>query len=290
MRFVVLLAVLCLATVLAQAPQPTIDWKTATDLPNVDLSGLSAAQKKQALEALREYPCLCGCGFKIAECRIKDSACSDSRAFAAIIVKAVKEGKDPEEALRTSDRAKLRAAASRILGDPVKIPIQGAPSKGPAGARITLIEFSDFECPYCSAAALKVEAILKAYPKDVRLVYKEFPLPMHPHAKLAAAAALAAQAQGKFWPMHDRLFAHHASLSPESISGFAAEIGLDMARFRADMQSAPIRQTIDQDVADGDKLIVDSTPTFFINGKKYNGTLELMVLKPILDAELASAH
>ncbi len=287
MRFLLVLAIFCLAIVFAQAPQPTIDWRTATDLPNVDLSGLSPAQKKTALEAMREFPCLCGCGLKIAECRVKDTSCGDSRAFAAIVVKAVKEGRDPEEALRTSDRAKLRAAASRILGDTVAIPIQGAPSKGPASARITLVEFSDFECPYCSGAAAKVEAVLKAYPNDVRLVYKQFPLPSHPHAMMASAAALAAQAQGKFWPMHDKLFAHHASLSPETISAMAAEIGLNVARFRADMQAAPIRRTIDQDVADGDKLIVDSTPTFFINGKKYNGTLEMMVLKPILDAELA---
>jgi protein-disulfide isomerase len=287
MRFLVLQALLCLPIVFAQAPQQSpIDWKTATDLPNVDLSGLSPAQRKAALEAMREFPCLCGCGLKIAECRVKDTSCGDSRAFAAIVVKAVKEGKDPEEALRNSGRAKLRAAASRILGDRVAIPIQGAPSKGPAAARITLVEFSDFECPYCSAAAVKVEAVLKAYPNDVRLVYKQFPLPSHPHAMMASAAALAAQAQGKFWPMHDRLFAHHAGLSPETIAALAKEIGLDMARFRADMQAASIRRTIDQDVADGDKLIVDSTPTFFINGKKYNGTLEMMVLKPILDAEL----
>ena len=125
-----------------------------------------------------------------------------------------------------------------------------------------------------------MEAILKAYPKDVRLVYKQFPLPSHPHAKMAAAAALAAQAQGKFWPMHDKLFAQYNSLSPEAIATMASALGLDMTRFRQDMQSAQIKQTIEQDVADGDKLIVDSTPTFFINGKKYNGTLEMMVLKP----------
>jgi protein-disulfide isomerase len=286
MRFLVVLALCCPTIAFAQTPQSPIDWKTATDLPNVDLSGLSPAQKKVALEALREYPCLCGCGLKIAECRVKDTACGDSRAFAAIVVKAVKEGKDPEEALRDSDRAKLRAAASRVLGDPVTIPIQGAPAKGPAGARITVVEFSDFECPYCSAAAAKVETVLKAYPNDVRLVYKQFPLPSHPHARMAAAAALAAQAQGKFWPMHDKLFGRKAPLTPDSISAMAVEIGLDMARFRADMQSAQILKTIDQDVADGELLIVDGTPTFFINGKKYNGALEMLVLKPILDAEL----
>jgi protein-disulfide isomerase len=287
MRLLMVRAFFCLTIAFAQSPQPAVDWKSATDLPNVDLSGLTPNQKKTALEALREHPCLCGCGFKIAECRLKDPGCADSRAFAEIVVKAVKEGKDPGDALANSDRVKLRAAASRVLGDPVAIPIQGAPSKGPAGARITLVEFSDFECPYCSKAAAKVEAILKAYPKDVRLVYKQFPLPSHPHAKMAAVAALAAQAQGKFWPMHDKLFAQYNSLSPEAIATMASALGLDVTRFRQDMQSAQIKQTVEQDVADGDKLIVDSTPTFFINGKKYNGTLEMMVLKPILDAELA---
>src|SRR5262249_8979460 len=152
--------------------------------------------------------------------------------------------------------------------------------------RITIVEFSDFECPYCSKAAVKVEAALRAYPNDVRLVYKQFPLPDHPHAAMAAQAALAAHAQDKFWPMHDKLFANFRRLSEETIREIATEVGLDMVKFEADRKSAQVKKIVDKDIADGDHVEVRGTPTFFINGKRYNGPMEMAVLKPLLDAEL----
>jgi protein-disulfide isomerase len=287
MRISVAQALVCLSIAFAQTEQPkAVDWQKATELPNVDLSGLTPVQKRAALRALRTQPCLCGCGMQIAECRTKDSACADSRALAEIVVKAIKQGKDPQQALADSDLVKLRVAATKLLEQPVAIPIKGAPVKGPAEARITLIEFSDFECPYCSKAASKVEAVLRAYPKDARLIYKQYPLSSHPHAKMAAEAALAAQAQDKFWPMHDKLFANSRRLSPETITAAATEIGLDMARFQADIKSAQVSQILQKDIADGERAEVQGTPTIFINGKRYNGPLEMVVLKPILDAEL----
>jgi protein-disulfide isomerase len=286
MRFLLPLGLLGLSMALAQTPPKAIDWQTSSELPQVDFSGLSPFQKKVALKALRTQACLCGCGFQLAECRVKDPACADSRKMAEIVVGAVKEGRDPKQALAESDLVKRRLASARPLEDPIPIPITGAPVKGPADARITLVEFSDFECPYCSKAALKVEAILQAYPKDARLVYKHFPLPDHPHAKLAAEAAIAAQAQDKFWPMHDKLFANGRHLSAETIAGIAKDIGLDMEKFRADAQSGSVKQMLRKDIADGDKVDIQGTPTIFINGKRYNGSLEMPLVKPILDAEL----
>ena len=286
MRFRLAPLLICLSIALAQAPPKAADWQTATELPQVNLSGLSPFQKRAALKALRTQPCLCGCGFQIAECRVKDPNCADSRKLAEVVVTAVKEGRDPKQALAESDLVKHRLAAAKPLEDPIPIPITGAPVKGPADARITLVEFSDFECPYCSKAALKVEAILQAYPKDARLVYKHYPLPDHPHAKMAAEAALAAQAQDKFWPMHDKLFANGRRLSTETIAAIAKDIGLDMEKFRADAQSASVKQTLQKDIADGDKVDIRGTPTIFINGKRYNGSLEMPLLKPVLDAEL----
>jgi protein-disulfide isomerase len=109
---------------------------------------------------------------------------------------------------------------------------------------------------------------------------------MHPHAQLAAEAALAAQGQDKFWPMHDQLFANARRLSPETIETIAQGLGLDMVKFRSDLKSAKLAQAIKKDMSDGDKAQVDSTPTVFINGKRFNGPLEMVVLKPLLDAEL----
>ncbi|HEV2688624.1 MAG TPA: DsbA family protein, partial [Bryobacteraceae bacterium] len=149
-----------------------------------------------------------------------------------------------------------------------------------------LVEFSDFECPYCSLAALEMRSIISAYPKDVKLIYKQFPLSMHPHAISAAAASMAAGEQGKFWEMHDLLFKNFRKLTRDNILGWAKDIGLDVGKFKSDLDSPKYQATIKKDVADGEAVGVYGTPAFFINGKHYNGPVTLEALKPILDAEL----
>jgi len=218
---------------------------------------------------------------------MKDPSCADSRGLAEIIVKAVKSGKNPEQAVADSEFVHRRSASPTLLEEPIPLAIDGAPSKGPANAKITLVEFSDFECPFCSKAAARVETILQAYTKDMRLVYKHYPLATHPHARMAAAASLAAQNQDKFWPMHDKLFANYNRLTDASVLQIARDLGLDMPRFQADLNSARAKEIVAKDLADGDKAQITGTPTFFINGRRYNGPLEMIVLKPILDAELA---
>jgi protein-disulfide isomerase len=272
----------------AQVPQAQEAWKTSAALPGVDFSGLSVAQKQKALQMLREQSCTCGCTMKVAECRFKDPNCAYSTALAAIVIKGLKEGKTPDEIM------KLEAASRwghppeppKILEDPVEIPIAGAPVQGPANARITLVEFSDFECPYCSLATSEVKTVLQAYPKDIRLVYKQFPLDMHPHAKLGAMASLAALNQDKFWPMHDKLFSNFRKLSRENILAWAKELGLDMPKFTADLDSPKLKAAIEKDIREGEKAGVSGTPAFFINGKHYNGPFTMAELKPIFDAEL----
>src|SRR5262245_23686308 len=289
MRFPAALAALCLMAASAQNDPKTLDWKKATNLPQVDFSGLSTAQKSAALEELRRQPCLCSCNMTLAECRIKDSKCSDSRALAQIVVKAIHEGRDPQYAIEHSDLVARRTGAPNVLEKPVAIPTKGSPVRGPASARITLVEVSDFECPYCTKATAKVAAILQAYPKDARLVYKQYPLPSHPNARMAAEAALAAHAQDKFWPMHDSLFANSKQLSAAKITELARSAGLDMARFQAEWKSGKFKAAVNKDIADGDQANVSGTPTIFVNGKRYNGPLEMEALKPILDAELKTA-
>ena len=269
----------------AQGPEP---WTTATELPGVDMAGLSPIQQTTVLKILRDQGCSCGCGMQIAECRVKDPPCSYSSGLAAMVVKGVRDGKTREqilEALKSSPLAK-GPVPPPILSDPVAVPINGAPSKGPSNAHITLVEFSDFECPYCSHAVGQVEALLKLFPNDIRLVYKQFPLSMHPHARKAAAAALAANDQGKFWQMHDKLFANFRQLSDEHINALAKEIGLDMTRFSADLASGKYDKVINADFKDGEEAGVMGTPAFFINGKLYNGPMEAAQVKPLIEAEL----
>jgi protein-disulfide isomerase len=197
------------------------------------------------------------------------------------------EGKTEEEALAEAKDSKLgHRAETKLLEDPVPIPTLGAPTMGPANARVVLVEFSDFQCPYCVKAVEKINAVLKAYPNDVRLIFKQYPLESHPQASISAAAALAAHQQGKFWQMHDILFANRTKLSRQAILGWAAQIGLDMKRFNADLDSDAIKKAVIRDTQDGDKVGVEGTPTVFIDGQRYNGELALDAIKPVIDGEL----
>lgn len=288
------LLALCLyaaaGALLAQTPATSSSdaWKTSEVLGKIDLSGLTAVQKKAIFKILREQDCSCLCGMKAAQCANEDPNCSYSKALANIAIKGVKEGKTLMEISKEMDSSP-KAHRPKILEDPVTIPVTGAPVRGPADARITLVEFSDFECPYCSLAVKKVAAIQAAYPKDVRLIYKQFPLSMHPHAPLAAEASLAANAQGKFWEMHDILFANFRNLSREHILTMASTLGLDMDKFKADLDAHKYQATVDKDESDGETAGVYGTPAIFINGKLYNGELDLAVVKPFLEAELKGA-
>lgn len=260
------------------------DWKTATALPGVDFNGLSAEQKAIVLKTLRDQPCSCGCGMKLAECRIADPKCEYSTHMANIIVDSIKHGKTPEEAFQAAATSKW--GFPKLLSDPVKIPVSGAPVTGPTTAPLTIVEFSDFQCPYCSAAVPQIHAVLNAYPTQVKLIFKQFPLEEHPQADLAASAAVAANKQGKFWPMHDALFAHSDDLSRKSILTLAATVGLNVDKLENDMDTTQVREAVEKDVEDGNNADVQGTPTIFIDGQRYNGAITLEALKPVIDAEL----
>lgn len=278
----------------SQTPKPAaqpLDWTKATDLPALDTSGLSAAQRTTLLRVLREEGCICGCSMKVAECRIKDPACRDSRTLASIAAQELKAGKNEatvRAAVRNSDIAKARRAA--LLGEPVALSLQGAPSRGPANARLTIVEFSDFQCPYCRVAAKHVYTILEKYPKDIRLVFKQFPLETHSQAALAAEAGLAANAQGKFWELHDKMFANPKAISKGAVIAWAGEAGLDTARFTADLNAGKYRKQVDKETEEGVAAGVSGTPSFFFNGKLYSGAMEPEAVLPVIEEELKKAQ
>jgi protein-disulfide isomerase len=285
MRF---LLFVCLLFPVAAWSQTAEEWQTATDLPGISMDGLTPAQKADVLELLRSQDCTCGCAMKMAECRVKDPACSYSKGLAQLIVNTFRAGKTREEVIAAMKASPLiHGPGNRpVLENPVLVPVAGAPSKGPEDARVVLIEFSDFECPYCRQAVGQVEALMKMFPHDIRLYYKQFPLSMHPHARLAAAAALAANAQGKFWEMHDQLFANSHDLTEAHIMALAKQLGLDMTRFAADLKSGKFDPAINKDMKDGENAGVEGTPAFFINGKLYNGPMDVSRVKPLIEAEL----
>ena len=204
-------------------------------------------------------------------------------------VEAARQGKAEAEIRKVLEGSSLAIQArqrDRILLDPVEIPISGAPFKGPAAAKVTIVEFSDFQCPYCAVAVGKLNALLQAYPLDVRLVFKQFPLEIHSAAALAAAASLSAHSQGKFWPLHDRMYADFRHLSRANILEWAKELGLDLSSFQASMDSAKTKAAVQRDMNDGLRAGVQGTPTVFVNGKKYQGPLDVAAFRTVIEAEL----
>jgi protein-disulfide isomerase len=139
--------------------------------------------------------------------------------------------------------------------------------RGSEHARSTLIEYGDFECPTCKMAASTPELLLERYPNQVRFIFRHFPLEeSHPHALLAAQAAEAAAAQGKFWAMHDMLFRHQANLKDKDLQRYASELGLDLVRYKAEMDDTIYLQRVREHMAGGRRSHIRATPTFFLNG------------------------
>jgi protein-disulfide isomerase len=167
----------------------------------------------------------------------------------------------------------------------IRVQLEG-PMRGPADAKVTIVEFSDFQCPFCSRVVPTVEKIMKDYPKDVRLFFRHNPLPFHQNAPLAAEAAVAAQAQGKFWQMHDKMFANQQALDRAGLEKDAQEIGLDMGKFKAALDSGKYKAKVDAEDKEGAAVGVTGTPTFFINGVRLVGAQPLDAFKAVIDKQL----
>lgn len=171
--------------------------------------------------------------------------------------------------------------------NPLQVEVGDSPSTGPSNAKVTVVEFSDFECPFCKRGADTTKEILKNYPNDVRVVFKNLPLPFHKNADPAARAALAAGKQGKFWEMHDVLFNNQQGLSEELYLKTAKELGLKIDQFKKDMESEAIKKAVEADKAQAQKVGISGTPGFTVNGVLVKGAYPFSHFKTIIDRWLA---
>ncbi|MGM0575736.1 MAG: DsbA family protein [Myxococcota bacterium] len=162
--------------------------------------------------------------------------------------------------------------------------------KGPKYAPVTIVEFSDFECPFCSKVMPTYEKIREEYGDDVRVVFKHNPLPFHEHAPLASQAALAAGAQGKFWEMHDVLFDNQKNLTRPDLESYAEELGLDMEEFRKALDEGTYAKKIEEDQALAERVKAKGTPNHYINGRRLNGAKPFDAFATIIDEELKHAE
>jgi protein-disulfide isomerase len=170
------------------------------------------------------------------------------------------------------------------------IPLDGAPVRGKPDAPVTIVEFSDFQCPFCARTQPMLDEARKKYGERLRIVYKHFPLSFHPAAMPAAVASAAAQEQGKFWELHDVLFQQGQSLSADRFDDYAKQAGLDVERFRKDLaeKHAEFERRVQQDYRHGLEADVRGTPTLYVNGRKLRErSLEGMSAQ--IDAELGKS-
>ncbi|ABF86300.1 DSBA-like thioredoxin domain protein [Myxococcus xanthus DK 1622] len=189
-----------------------------------------------------------------------------------------------------SERAAPKAQPQQPAATVRKVEIPSdSPSFGPANAKVTIVEWSDFECPFCSRVGPTLSKIKESYAKDVRVVFRHQPLPFHPNAKLAAEASHAAHEQGKFWEYHDKLFANQKAMDRASLEKYAQELGLNVAKFKAALDSGKFKAKVEADMAAGNAVGANGTPTFFINGREFVGAQPFEAFKRVIDEEIGKA-
>ena len=189
--------------------------------------------------------------------------------------------------------AELRKAGPpiRVLMDAPRLTVAVAaddPAEGAATAPVTLVEYSDFQCPFCQRVAPTLRELRTKYGDKIRIVWKDFPLTqIHPNAFVAAQAGNCAREQGKFWEYHDRLFANQGALQPEFLKKYATEVGMDATKFNACLDSAKYEARVQESLGTGTGLGITSTPTVYVNGRMVNGAQPIEVFTGIIDDELA---
>ncbi|MFN7131775.1 MAG: DsbA family protein [Myxococcales bacterium] len=205
-----------------------------------------------------------------------------------MIERRLQQDKQRDAVMAYVDQLKRNAKVEIMLPEPrVEVAAVG-PSKGPENAPITIVEFSDFECPYCSRAKKTVDKVMADYAGKVRLVWRDFPLPFHAKAPKASEAAHCAGDQGKFWEFHDSLFDNQEKLSIEDLKATAKNLGLDTAKFDQCLDSGQYAGRIAENVQAGREAGVSGTPAFFINGKMISGAQPYEEFKRVIDSELKS--
>jgi protein-disulfide isomerase len=194
-----------------------------------------------------------------------------------------------QEAFLTSLRsdAKIVDRLEPPLAARVDVAVAGAPVRGASDARVTVVEFSDFECPFCKRATGTMTSLLEKYSGKIKLVYRDFPLEsIHPLARRAAEAARCARDGGKFWEYHDVLFAESPKLAPDDLKRYAVQVGLDAGKFDACLSSGTHSADVQSDIDEGQRLGITATPVFFINGRSVRGAQPAETFARVIDDEL----
>ncbi|MCB9548832.1 MAG: thioredoxin domain-containing protein [Myxococcales bacterium] len=232
-------------------------------LPGVNLKGLSQDEVGDLELLMRQGACPCDPKVALYDC-IEAKSCPAATELASFGADKMREGLSGEQV--------MKAVVQKYINEhvpPATFDLKETPSKGAKDGKVVIVEFADFECPHCAEARNIIEELVKAMPNEVTVYFKQFPIAFHEQAEPAARAALAAHRQGRFWPMHDLIFQNQGSLSAQKFIDFATELGLNVDRFKADMESKAVRDQVMKDRQEGVDAGLSATPTLYINGRMY---------------------
>lgn len=265
------------------SPAPKAEDPGADVYPGMNLSSLSATQRAQIADIADAEVCPCpDAAESLHECLQNEATqCDTAQQVAVQIAQGVQQGLSQTDIM--DGVAKFVANTTKVHSFDLK----GVPMKGAEDAKVTVVEFADFECPYCRVASNMLADISEKYGDSVAIYFKQFPLGGHQHSMSAATAALAAHNQGKFWEMHDMIFENQRGLSGDSFNKFAGRLGLNMSKFDSDLKSPSIASAIQRDRQEGDNAGLTGTPTIYINGRKYMGAIEDKALSQAIEAALS---
>jgi thiol-disulfide isomerase/thioredoxin len=265
-------------TPLADKPAPP-SGEDSTPPPGVDISKLDDFERKVFFRVVNKEPSACGKGHSLLHSAKKDSACRASFYAVRYVAHLVDSGFTDSE---ISEKLDQRFRTPRVP----RFDLAASPCKGSPSGRVTLVEFSDYECPHCKHAQALLRQAVEEYPSDVKLCFKHFPLSGHTTARLAAEAALAAHKQGKFWPYNEKVWAAADNLTPALLEKAAKEVGLEVPRWRKDAASAAVKERVQAEKSEGSDLGINGTPAIYVNGRRYGDPLEIASLRDWIDEEL----
>jgi|GEM_PF-273036 len=265
------------------APQaaPANPGAVLTGIPGMDFSALAPAAQRELASILTDEFCFCGCPHTLGACLKQHTQCKHAKKMARMAATAVSEGASAAETINLMSKHFSSFRESRV-----QLKVDERMCMGDPNAPVTVAEFSDFECPYCATARPVLEAFAKKNASKVRFCYLPYPLPMHANAVPAGRAVLWARDQGKFWEMHDALFAHQANLSPAALPAIADKVGLPGAKLAEVLKGDAYKQELDGLRAQGNAAGITGTPSIFFNGRRFQLPPEQDLLNQSLEDEL----
>ncbi len=232
------------------------------DLPGVDTTDLTTQERSEWGRLVSSLPAPCpSLAQSIAECTQKGLDCPACRLSAKLLARHLQRGKSAAQAEAACD-ARFGEAPIRSVN------LGSSPTRGPANAPVTVVVWADFQCPFCARAAQLLSELERSMSPRLRVVFKHYPLPAHARAMWLAKASVAAQRQGRFWELHDKLFSQWLPADDDALVRWATDAGLDGSRFKQDLTAPATQQRIDQDRAEGEALGLTGTPFVLVNGRR----------------------